>query len=138
MRNNPAFLKNTPGLTAIKFDIPVQKIAPGLGRIPETDRYMQHGRNPLRLAWAADQGHACFFRGTAAFAVIAGNTAGDNIFPSFSASHDYRDDMVECEIFSAALLPAILACVVIPRVNIGSGELHALELFPDFHIFKKS
>ena len=62
-----------PASAGIVFElyVPIEIITPGLWSNSETNRDMQHGRNPLGLFGAANQGHAGLLRSASALLVIA-------------------------------------------------------------------
>lgn len=70
--------------------------------------------------------------------MIAFNAACDDIVPGFSAAFHYRHDVVKCEVLGSAFLAAILADVVVPRIDICTAKLDVLKAFPDLHIFQQA
>jgi hypothetical protein len=82
--------------------------------------------------------HACFFGRPPSLLVVARETAGHDVAPAFVSFPDDGNDMIEGEILRRALLPAILAGVVVPGVNIGPAELNVMETLPRFYIFEQS
>src|SRR6185369_1428221 len=83
-------------------------------------------RQPVRLGRPANESHAGFFRRASALPVIASEARGNDIVPALLSSECDRDDMVECQILGRKLFAAILTRVVISRINIGTGKLHAV------------
>ena len=98
---------------------------------------MEHGGDPFGFFGLADQPHPSLFRSAAAFLVITFKAAADNIIPSFSASVDDGDHMIESEIFRGTFFPAILTGVVVSCIDIGPAELHVMEAFPHLHILEE-
>jgi hypothetical protein len=70
--------------------------------------------------------------------MIALETAGDNIIPCFAAALDDGFDMVKGQVFRVKFFTAILAGVMIPRIDIGSAELDVLQIFADLYILQQS
>jgi hypothetical protein len=66
--------------------------------------------------------------------MIAFKTASDDVSPCFRSPFDDGDDMIEGQIFRGAFLAAILAGVMIPRINICAAEFDVLQVFPYFYI----
>jgi hypothetical protein len=69
--------------------------------------------------------------------MVAFKAAGDDVIPGFAAPFHHRHDMVEREIFGGAFFTAVLAGVVIPRINVCSAEFNVLVLSSDLYIFKE-
>jgi hypothetical protein len=69
--------------------------------------------------------------------MIAFKTAGDDVIPGFAASFHHGHNMVKREIFRGALFPAILAGVVVPRINICPAEFDVMMISPDLDILQE-
>ena len=98
---------------------------------------MERGGSPFRLFGLSNQPHGRFFGSMSPFAVIAFEAAGDDILPGFASSLDDGNNVVERQAFRGTFLPAILAGMMIPGVDVGSAEFCALKTLPDFDIFEK-
>jgi hypothetical protein len=70
--------------------------------------------------------------------VIALETTGDDVIPGFAASSHNGHDMVKGEIFRGAFFPAVLAGIVIPRVNICPAEFDVLMAFSNLYILQET
>jgi hypothetical protein len=119
---------------AFELNIPIEIIAPSLRCNSETNRYVQHGRNPFGLFGAADQGHACLCRRAPSLLVVTLKATGNDIFPGLGAAGDDWDDVIECEVFRGAFLAAVLACVMVASINICPAELYVLKTLPDLYV----
>ena len=84
-----------------------------------------------------DQSHSGFLGAAPAFFVVAVEATCDNVIPSFSSSVDNWNDVIKSQIFGRAFLAAILACVIVTTVNIGSAKLDMLETFSDLYILQQ-
>ncbi len=123
---------------AFQFDIPIEVIAPGLGRRPESDRDVEHARDPFGFFRTPYQFHSGFLRSASALSMIAFETAGNDVFPGFSTAIYNGFDMVKCEILRGMLFPAILAGVVIACINIGPAEFDTLGALSDLYILQEA
>jgi hypothetical protein len=70
--------------------------------------------------------------------MIALETAGDYVFPCFCASLYNGNNMVERQVFSGTLFPAVLAGMVIPGVDVRPAELGTLKVLSDLYILEES
>src|SRR5271157_3139739 len=82
-----------------------------------------HGRQVSRLLRSPEQPHPRLRRGPIALALVARDTAGDDVLPHGTAAPRTRDDMVECQIFRHVPLAAILAPQPVPCVDVDPAEL---------------
>ena len=81
--------------------------------------------------------HAGFFRSSSSLPVIAFKTAGDDIVPRFGSSFDDGDDVIEGQIFDGAFLAAILAGMMVSRIDVCTAELDVLQMPSYFDISEK-
>src|SRR5207245_2620374 len=89
-------------------------------------------RQPMGLAWPSDELHTCFIGRAPAFLVIAPETSCNDIVPAFLSTESHRHHVVESEVFGRKFLPAVLARVVISRIDIRARKLDAVViLHPD-------
>ena len=88
---------------------------------------MEHCRDPCGLTGRPDQSHARFFGRSASFPVVALQAAGHDVFPGLSSAFDDGNHVVECQILSPMPAAAILACVLVPRINVCPAELYMME-----------
>ena len=103
---------------------------------PKSNGDVQHCRDPFRLL---GDGESVAFRlppECVLPSVIAFKAAGHDVVPGLCATFDNGNDVIECEIFGRALFPAVLACVVIPGIDVCSAEFYVLEMFSDLYIFQ--
>lgn len=70
--------------------------------------------------------------------MIALKTAGDDVFPGFCATFDNGNDVIERQVFSGTLFPAVLAGMVIAGVDVCPAELYVLIMLSDLYIFEKA
>ncbi len=70
--------------------------------------------------------------------MIALEAAGDDVIPGFSSAFHNGHDVVEREVLRGALLPAILAGIVVARVDICSTKFDVLEALPDLYILQET
>jgi hypothetical protein len=69
--------------------------------------------------------------------MVALETAGDDILPGFSAAFDDGIDVIKGQILRVVFLAAVLAGIVIARVDIGSAEFDMLEMLSDLYILQE-
>src|SRR3989442_11303468 len=86
-----------------------------------------NGRRRVGALWPPLQMHAGFGRRSASLSAVARDTARDDVFPVFSAALGDRHHMVEGQLRGRVPLAAVLARVVIPRVNVRARERHVVE-----------
>ena len=98
---------------------------------------MQRRRDPFRFPGLANQTHADLLGHMASFAMIASNAAGHDIFPGFGASFNNGNHVVKGKICCRASISTVLACMVIPRVDVGSAEFNMPIMLPDLYIPEK-
>src|ERR1051325_342815 len=73
------------------------------------------------------QPHARLSRGAPALLAIARHAAGDDVLPVFAAALRHRHDMVERQFRRRKRVVAVLAGVIVARVDVGPGERHVIE-----------
>ena len=78
------------------------------------------------------------FGGAASLAVVAFEAAGDDVVPGLASPLDDRNDVVEREVLGRAAAAAVLARVVVARVNVGPAKLHMLEALPDPDVLQEA
>src|SRR4051812_48274614 len=86
-----------------------------------------NGRRRIGPLWMPQQMHAGLDRRSAALASIARDTAGDDVLPVFSAALGDRHHMIECQFRGGETVTAVLARVVVARVDVRAGEGHVVE-----------
>jgi len=86
-------------------------------------------RQPVRFSRPADEPHACVFRRAAAFLMIAAEARSDNIVPALLAAHRDWNDVIEREILGGKFLAAVLARVIVARIDVGARKLNAVQVF---------
>ena len=121
----------------LEFDIPVQVVAPGLGRVAESYGEVQHRGHPFGFPGVADEPHSGFLRRAPPLPVVALETARDDIVPGFAAPSDDRNHVIKRQILTGTFFPAVLAGMMIAGVNIRPVEFHALKALMDFYIFQE-
>jgi hypothetical protein len=82
--------------------------------------------------------HPSLLRGAPALLVVAIQATGDDVIPGLASAFNDRHHMVKSEVLGGAFLAAILAGVVISRVNVCPAEFYVLKALPYFHILEKS
>jgi hypothetical protein len=70
--------------------------------------------------------------------MIAFKAAGHNVVPGLCASFDDRDNVIKRQIFRGALLAAILACVMVSRVNVRPAEFYVLKVLSGLYVFQQT
>src|SRR3954470_20120254 len=84
-------------LRLVELGVPVQVVAPRLGRVAQPDRNA-YRRRRIRPAWRARQTHPCFRRRAATLSPVAADAAGDDVLPILAAALRDWNDMVEREL----------------------------------------
>src|SRR5262249_41844542 len=81
----------------------------------------------IRPARWTDQMHAGFVRRAAALLPVATHTAGDNVLPILATAVRHRYHVIEREVRNLKGFVAVLAGVLVARVDIGAGERNVIE-----------
>src|SRR2546421_445822 len=76
--------------------------------------------------------HPSLVRRASAFPAVARHAAGDDVLPVLAAAVRDRDDMVERQLGCREILVAVLAGVVVARVDIRPRERDVIEPALDF------
>src|SRR5436190_709558 len=79
----------------VELDVPVEVIAPRFRRVAQPDGDADGG-GLVGTPRHADEVHAGLLWGAAALAAVAGDAAGDDVFPILSAALGDRHHMIEC------------------------------------------
>ena len=87
------------------------------------------GRFGIRM-----QVHAGLSGRAPALAAVAGHAAGDDVLPILSAALGDRHHMIEGQLRGREVVAAVLARVVVARVDIGARERHVVESALDLDI----
>src|SRR4051794_4169985 len=101
----------------VELDVPVDVIAPTVGRVANAERDAD-GRRLVGPAWVTDQMHARLLGRASALPAVAGDAAGDDVFPILAAALRDGHDVIEREIRRGKRVAAVLAGVVIARVDV--------------------
>src|SRR5262249_55406548 len=70
-----------------------------------------------------------FFRRAAALPVITAKTGGDDVIPTLLTPRGDRYDVIERQVLRWKLLAAVLACIVVARIDVGARKLYAVMVF---------
>src|SRR5258708_23627205 len=116
-----------------ELDVPVEVIAPRFGSVSQPDGDPD-GWGFVRTSRHADEMHAGLLRGAAALAAVAGDAAGNDVLPIFSATLGDRHDMIEGEIGAGERLGAVLTRVLVARVDVRAGEGDVVDLSLDLDV----
>src|SRR5262252_6726190 len=127
----------SPWLCVVEFDVPVEIVAPAIGRVAEADRDAD-GRRRFGALRHPQQMHAGFCRRTPTFLAIARHAAGDDVLPVLAAALGDRHDMVEGQLTRWKAVAAILASVVVARVDVRARERHVVEAALDLDVAQQS
>ncbi len=118
-----SMLKVQPSrVVAIELDIPVEVVAPAVGRRP----YGELGRNARQPPWAfrlPDEAHPGLFRRPAALLPVAIDATGHDVLPTLLAGECHRYNVIKREILHTVPVSAILAAVIISSIDVRSGKL---------------
>src|SRR5712691_3256262 len=106
-------------LRVVELDVPVEVIAPAFWRVPQADRDADCRRG-LRPLGHPRQTHAGFSRRSPAFSAVAADAAGDDVLPVLPAAMSDRQHMIEGELDRWEVLAAVLAAMIVARVNVGA------------------
>ena len=71
--------------------------------------------------------HAGFSRRAPTFLAVARDAAADDVFPILVAALGDRHDMVEGQLARGEPISAVLAAMIVPRVDIRAREGHIIE-----------
>src|SRR4029078_2238317 len=86
-------------------------------------------RPPLRrVQGVANEMHAGLLGSTTPLAAVAGDAAGNDVLPVFSAALGDRHHMIEGQIRAWQFPPAVLTRVLDARVDVGARERHVVDL----------
>lgn len=111
----------------VQLNGPVQIISPAVGSRLNSERKVM-GREPARFGGRPNQFHASLFGCATSLPVITSEAGGHDVIPLLlSASSDW-DDVIESQIFSRGLLAAILAFVVVSRIDVRAGEFDLMPI----------
>src|SRR4029453_8330329 len=121
----------------VQLDVPVEVVTPRFRRVPKADSNSNCGSLVGTLG-NPNEMHAGLLRRPATLLPVAGNAAGNDVFPILSAALGDRHDMIEGQLRCRKYLPAVLAGVVVPRVDVGPGERHVINLPLDFDISQQA
>src|SRR5258708_25580502 len=124
---------NGPLASVVELDVPVEVSAPRLGSVSQPDGNPD-GWGFVRTSRHADEVHAGLLRGAAALAAVAGDAAGNDVLPIFSAALGDRHHMIEGEIGAGERLRAVLARVLVPRVDVRAREGDVVDLPLDLDV----
>ena len=104
-----------------QFEVPVEVVAPALGRAAQSDRDADRRRRH-RPPRRAHQAHARLFGRASALAAVARHAARDDVLPVLAAALRHRHDVIERELLCGEDVSAVLACVFVSRVDVGARE----------------
>src|SRR5262245_23712078 len=121
----------------VELDVPVEIIAPRLRRVAQSDRDADRGRLVGSLG-NADEMHTGLLGSTSALAAVAGDAAGDDVFPILSAALGDRHDMIEGKVRRGEPPRAVLTAVIVARVDVGARERYVVDLPLDFDIAQQA
>src|SRR5262249_27524955 len=116
-----------------ELDVPVQIVAPALGRVAEADRDAD-GRRRLGALRHPQQMHAGFGRRAPTFLAIARHAAGDDVLPLLPAAVRDRHHAIEGELARRIAVAAVLAAMIVARVNIRARKWNVVEAPLDFDV----
>src|SRR5262252_3178224 len=117
------------GLVVVEFDVPVDVIAPAFGRVPEAEGNAD-GRRLVRTPRMANEPHAGLLRRSAALAAVAAHTTGDDVFPVLAPGLRHGDDVIEGQLGRWERVTAVLAGVLVARVDVRPRKRHVLRRSP--------
>src|SRR5687768_12036311 len=113
-------------LDIVELGLPVQIIAPALRRVLQADRNADGGSR-IRPAWRLQQTHPGLGGRLAALLPIAGHAAGDDVFPVLAASVGDRHHVIERQLGRGHYFAAVLAGVIVARVDVLARERNVIE-----------
>src|SRR6266850_4770074 len=126
-----AVIGNVLGI--VELDVPVEIIAPAFRRVAEADRYAD-GWRPFRTLRHPREMHAGFSRRAPTFLAIARDAARHDVLPVLAAALSDRQHMIERQLARWEAVAAILALVVVARVNVRARERHVVEASLDLDV----
>src|SRR5262249_8598053 len=109
-----------------QLDVPVEVVAPGVRGVAQSNRDADGGRL-VRTFRSANEMHAGLRGSAAALAAVAGDAAGNDVLPIFSAALGDRHDMIEGQLGAQELRRAILTRVLVARVDVRARERHVVD-----------
>src|ERR1041384_831416 len=121
----------------VELHIPVQIVAPALRRVAQADRDADRRRR-IGAPRVARQPHACLSRRAATLLPVARHAAGDDVLPVLAAALGDRNDVVERQLGGRVRLSAVLAGVVVTRVDVRARERNVVEAAFDFDEAKQT
>src|SRR5438067_9837986 len=113
-------------LGIVELDVPIEVVAPALGRVAEADRDAD-GRRRFWALGHPQQVHAGFSRRPPTFLSVARHAAADDVLPVLPAALGDRQHMIEGQLARRVAVAAILAAMVIARVDVGARERDVIE-----------
>src|SRR3954454_6412826 len=105
--------------------------------MPEANGDANRGRGVGSLR-RPHQMHSGFGGRSPAFAAVARDTAGDDVFPVLSAALGDRHHMIEGQFSGGESFAAVLARVLIARVDVRSREWNVVEASLDLDIAQQA
>ena len=81
-------------------------------------------RKAVRGLWGSQGLQAGFFGCPISLLSVASYTASNNILPTLVPSPSDRNNVIIGELAGRRSLPTVLTAMMIPRIDIGSGESH--------------
>src|SRR5688572_24787632 len=118
------------GSAFVEFHVPVEIVAPALGSRVQTNRDAD-GRSRVGPARRPQQSHASFAWRTAALLPVTADATGDDVLPVLASAVSHRDHVVERQLRSREFLVAVLARMMVARVDVRPRERHVIELTLD-------
>src|SRR5258706_11716425 len=120
-------------LSVVEFSVPVQIVAPAFRGVAQSDGDSNR-RGPFRTLGGAEQMHPSLGRSASAFLAIAGDAAADDILPVLPAALGDRHHVIEGQLAGGVRPAAVLAPMVVARVDIRPGEGHIIESALDLDV----
>ena len=81
--------------------------------------------------------HAGFSRRAPTFPAVARDAARDDVFPVLPAALGDRHDVIEGQLTRRIRLAAVLASMIVARIDVGAGERHVVESSLDPYVAKQ-
>src|SRR5262245_55707027 len=127
-RNAKAFFVGSIDATSIlEFDRPVRVIQERFPRVILRASKAKHDRRiSLRTNWLSHQMHVRLLWCAATLAGVAFHASTHKVLPAVGAALDAWLHMVERQLFRGEMLPAVLAAIVVARIQIATIQLHLL------------
>src|SRR5438046_43175 len=115
----------------------VEVVTPAFRSVAQTDGNPNGGcrRGPPRMP---QQAHPRFGRRAAALLAVTRHAAADDVFPVLSAALGDRDDMIEGQLAGGKLVAAVLALVVVARVDVRPRKWHVIEATLDLDVTEQA